>query len=190
LDILKNIDALDKACVIALDKNQTEWLDTLMIFFSHKWMPIPIYAFLLYLLYKHLAWKNLLFIVVPALVVTISLADYTSSGIFKPWIARLRPCYAIDGLHLPNGCGGQFGFFSSHAANSFAVATLIFMLLKDKQKHILTILLCWAVPVSFSRIYLSVHYPSDILVGCICGILYGLLVAYFSNKLIDKFQFT
>lgn len=186
MDILKKIDLLDKHIVLSINEHHTYVMDQIMIFFSHKYMPIPIYILLVYLLYKHLGWKNCLYIVLPALVVVISMADYTSSGIFKPWIARLRPCYALENINLPNGCGGQYGFFSSHAANSFAVATLIFLLLKEKQKNIGYIVFAWAIPVSLSRIYLAVHYPSDILVGMLFGILCGYLVYLVSLKFLIK----
>lgn len=186
MDLIEQIDQLDKAFVLWLNHLHTDFGDAIMIFFSHKLMPIPLYAFLLFLLFKNFNLKQFFYVIIPSIILVISLADAISSKIFKPWIGRLRPCYGMFELDLPTGCGGQFGFFSSHASNSFAVAALIFLLLKDKVKGIALIVFSWAILVSFSRVYLAVHYLTDIIAGAICGLLVGALVYALSKKMLSK----
>ncbi len=185
MDLIQEIDSLDKEIVWVVNNNQTEFMDYVMVFFSHKWMPIPIYLLLLYLLYKQLGWKKTLFYILPSIALVIALSDITASKIFKPYFERLRPCHEMPNLHLVTKCGGQFGFFSSHAANSFGVATLIFLLLRKKQKHIGLLLFLWAIPVSFSRVYLAVHYPSDIFAGMLCGLFFGTIIFMIVSKVME-----
>ncbi len=118
------------------------------------------------------------------------ISDQTSVKLFKDVFERLRPCHEIDlsGLvHVVDGCGGKFGFVSSHAANSFAFAIFSGYLLKSNYKYILPLMLFWAALVSYSRIYVGVHYPGDIIGGAILGSIVGILVfwlmKYVNNKL-------
>lgn len=149
-------------------------MNAVMIFFTHKLYPIPLYALLLFLLFKKYHWKHFL-ILLPLIALLISCADYTASGWAKPFFERLRPCHdPFLSLDLPYRCGGKYGFFSSHASNSFAAAVFIFLHLRNKYKYIF-LLLIWAVVVSYSRMYLGVHYLSDITVGAITGSFYGFL---------------
>jgi undecaprenyl-diphosphatase len=187
MDYLDLIDHWDRISVVWVNHLHQKWLNYLFIGFSHKLFPIPIYLTLLYLLFKNFKIYPFVLILL-GITVSICLADYTSSGIFKPLIARLRPCYSITNLDLPNGCGGRFGFFSSHAANSFSVAVFIFLLLKDKVKHIAYLCFGWSTLVSVSRIYLGVHYPSDILVGALVGSIFGVLVYLVFIKILTKFS--
>ena len=119
----------------------------------------------------------------------ITLADQISSGICKPYFARFRPTqdpelmYLID---IVNGYrGGRFGFTSSHAANTFAVAVFLSLVIKSKP---LTYILCiWACLNAYSRIYLGVHYPGDILFGTLTGIAVGGITYYLYKYLIKRF---
>jgi len=91
---------------------------------------------------------------------------------------RLRPCHepALEGLvHIVNGkCGGKYGFISSHAANTFGIAMMLLMWVKRRWFGV--ILMVWAALVSYSRIYLGVHYPGDVIGGAIWGVLCGWLM--------------
>jgi undecaprenyl-diphosphatase len=106
------------------------------------------------------------------------LADLISVKLFKEVFERLRPCHnsnITDLVHTVYGhCGGKFGFVSSHAANSFALAVFAGLLFKQKFTFVLPVMLFWAVLVSYSRIYVGVHFPLDI----ICGGVLGSVIAY------------
>ena len=134
------------------------------------------------LLLGFLGWKKRWQLVpmILFIVVVITLADQTSVHIFKNVIQRLRPCHepSLDGLvHLVNNkCGGQFGFISSHAANSFGFAVLVSLWIRKKWFSIAMV--AWAMLVGYSRIYLGVHYPGDVLVGSLWGAGCGWVVYY------------
>jgi undecaprenyl-diphosphatase len=150
-----------------------------MSYISGKFFWIPFYAFLFFLLIKqNIKNKKKLIISIISVVLVIVLADQLSVHLFKNVFERLRPCHNPDlkgVLHTINGkCGGQFGFISSHAANVFALAVLLLNIFKNEK---LTIsLIVWATIVSYSRIYLGVHYFGDVLVGAIFGAVIGYAV--------------
>jgi undecaprenyl-diphosphatase len=138
-----------------------------------------------YIIYKF-RWKAILSLVFIALVVT--LADQISVHGFKMVFQRLRPCHNLqlkNIVHLVNNkCGGQFGFVSSHAANTFGIAVFLARLLKNKQ--FIIFIFAWASVVSYSRIYLGVHYPFDILGGAILGSGIGYLSYFFYTVVLQK----
>jgi undecaprenyl-diphosphatase len=144
------------------------WLDKPMEIISGKLTWIPLYALLIYYLYKQLkqaVWKAIIY-----LLTTILFADQISSSLLKPLFKRLRPCHVEEfqsWIHLPDGCGGMYGLCSSHAANAFAVAVGFYLLSKNKRMG--AALLIWASVISYSRIYLGAHYPLDVITGAIVG---------------------
>ena len=190
--MIEFIDAADKGLLVFLNGFHNSFMDVWMWRISSTSFWIPFYFLLLFALVRK-KWtstgiqnaKQIGFIIV-SISVAILLADQISSGFFKPFFERFRPSHSpeLDGLvHLisdSNGNiykGGMYGFVSSHAANSFAVAWFVSSLMRSKTMWILLIL--WACLVSYSRIYLGVHYPGDILGGTIIGILSG----YTASKL-------
>jgi undecaprenyl-diphosphatase len=149
-----------------------------MYWASNRFVWFPCYAWLLYILLKQYNKGIPITILFTALLITIS--DKMASGIIKPLAQRLRPCHnaLIENMvHINGGCGGTYGFVSSHAANSFAIALFTILLLGKKYSWIKWVVLPWAMLVSYSRIYNGVHYPGDVICGGIVGIITGLVVA-------------
>ena len=168
----------DYSLFLTINGWHTPFLDFIMFWLSDKYIWIPLYAVLLALLIRdnRRHWWLLLI----AIAVLVTLTDQISVKFFKDVFLRLRPCHdpALSGLvRMLNGhCGGQYGFISSHAANSFGLAVFVGALLKHRYKWMLWAMLLWAFIVSYSRVYLGVHFPGDVLVGALVGVLIGLLV--------------
>jgi len=149
--------------------------DKVMILLSARGAWIPFYAVLLAIIIIKFKWRSWLVLITIALLITAS--DRFTSGFMKPYFARLRPCHE-EGLknllYLADGCGGSYGFASSHAANSFAAATFLWLLLHKRIRWI-GLLFPWAFMICYSRIYLGAHYPGDVLVGMLTGMSLGIL---------------
>lgn len=181
--MIKMLETWDQELFKLLNGAHNGPLDFIMPWISNKYIWIPLYAFLLYGFIKHSRypwWQVML-----SIAILITLSDQIASGILKPNVARLRPCYepALEGMvHLLKGCGGSYGFASSHASNSFAVAFLSLFLLRPKWSWVKWLIL-WASIIAYSRVYLGVHYPGDVLVGGIIGWLSALIVSIGLKKL-------
>jgi len=167
---------LDTRIFLAINGLHSETWDGIMWWISGKTTWWPFYL----LLILFLGWKKrwqlaamLLFI-----ILMVTLADQSSVHLFKNVFQRLRPCHEpeLQGVvHLVNNkCGGKFGFISSHAANTFGVALLV--LLWIRKRWFTAIMLTWGILVGYSRIYLGVHYPGDVLAGAIWGAGCGWLI--------------
>lgn len=165
-------EQIDQQLFLFLNSANSPFWDKVMLFMSMKVVWAPLYlAILIYLgmKYKRKFWMIILFI-----VLAVVLADQTSV-LIKNAFDRPRPCHesSLQGLiHLVSAsCGGTYGFVSSHAANSFNVALLSLMFIK--KRWFTAGILVWASAVSYSRIYIGVHYPGDVLCGAILGALIG-----------------
>ena len=171
--LISLFDTFDKKLMLFLNGLHQPWLDPLMLFATQRWTWLPFYALLLGLLfwkYKLKVWPYLI-----ALTFTITIADQVASGICKPFFKRLRPCHQTEmiekGLYVLDHHAGQFGFISSHASNSFAASVFLGLVFGAGWR--IRALLLWAFVVSYSRIYVGVHFPLDILLGGIVGTLTG-----------------
>ena len=167
---------LDKQFLLFFNGNHLPWLDPVMLFITETFVWLPLYLFLIYLIvkdYRKEAWIALI-----GIGVTILLSDQITASLMKPYFARLRPSQepTLEGLvHLVDGYkGGKYGFASSHAANTFGTATFFWLLFGEKRKWIL-FLFAWAALMTYTRLYLGVHYPGDILVGALVGVLSGIV---------------
>lgn len=175
--MIEQIDQWDKNLMLWLNSRHLPWLDVVMQMASHKHFWIPLYIGLVaWMIWKE-RWQTVYLLVAVALVIT--LADRFTSGFMKPYFERPRPCHSPDIGHLlrvVGGCGGKYGFASSHAANVFGLAAF-FWTLFGRYSKAFALLLPWAVLVSYSRIYLGVHYPTDITIGALVGIFSGWGIA-------------
>lgn len=153
-------------------------LDEIMHWISGKLVWLPLYALIIYQLFKH---TDTPFLYLGCLLLAVGSADYIASGLAKPFFERLRPCHDDEinqWLDLSH-CGGKYGFFSSHSSISFTIAGFINLMSKKYGKW----LLLWASVVAYSRVYLCVHYPSDIIMGFFTGILVSYIWFQVSIKL-------
>lgn len=166
---------IDTELFLFLNGLHADWLDPVMIFISGKLSWTPFYLVLLYLIVKNYKKQSILIII--GIILLIVCSDQISSSVFKPLFERPRPCHneAIkDLVYLPNGhCGGAYGFISSHACNVFALAVFITHILKRYYPKIGWVMFIWAAMVAYSRIYMGVHYPGDVLVGAAVGAVIG-----------------
>lgn len=168
---------LDHSLFSFLNEIRSPWMDPIQYWISDKYIWIPFYLLLLigaFKLYKKKAWLVVVFI-----IAVIAASDQTSQA-FKYGFKRYRPC-RTESAHTPkphiinNHCGGKYSFFSAHAANSFGVAAFVGSILLPLLSWVRIALLLWALIVSYSRIYLGVHYPADITLGALFGLFYGFL---------------
>jgi undecaprenyl-diphosphatase len=166
----------------------TQW-DGFWLFITNKFSAIPLYLLLLYFTYKYFGLKKTLLILV-AVALLITITDQTSN-LFKYGFKRLRPCHNEDISHLvrlvKSSCGGKFSYFSAHAANSMSVAVFFGMLFKKYSNYWLVFLISWALLVGYSRIYIGVHFPLDVITGIAFGIIYGLLIYAVSTFTFRKY---
>ncbi len=175
--MLQTLDRWDVELFRLLNGWHTTWMDPVMEALSSRMLWIPGYVLIAYFLVRTKGWKDLMvFGVITGLMVILS--DQIASGILKPWMARWRPCRPEAGLdfvvHIVNGhCGGKYSFASSHAANFFTMATLFSHRFQARPWPFIFLLL--ACLTGYSRIYLGVHYPGDILAGSLIGFLCGIL---------------
>lgn len=180
----------DKQVMIFLNNLGSSTFDPFWILVSEKWFWIPLYVIFLYFLYKNFNKKSLFYILLfVALGIT---ASDQIANIFKFGFERLRPCHdpSLEGLLREVKCGGKFGFYSAHSSNSFFVATYLTMLLGKKIKQLPYFLFVWAAIVAYSRVYLGMHFPGDIIVGAIMGILLALFFGTLARKVIKKSEVT
>lgn len=177
--MIETLKKWDEDLFLWLNSFHLDWLDPVMLQISETITWVPLYAYLIYRIFKQdraNAWW-----VLGGVALTILAADQFTSGFLKPLMERLRPCHdpRWEGImHNYERCGGLYGFVSSHAANTFGMAVFLNRKLKGKVKNLRWLYL-YAVVVSYSRIYLGVHYPFDILLGALIGTVVAWIAWFF-----------
>ncbi|MEM9647975.1 MAG: phosphatase PAP2 family protein [Bacteroidota bacterium] len=185
--MLEQLVELDKELFLYLNGLGTTTWDGFWMFMTRTRNSAPLYLFLLYLVYRNFGPKRTLVVLV-AVALLITCTDQLSN-FFKYGIGRLRPCHDAEISELmrlvKSYCGGKFSYFSAHAANSFAPAMYFTLLFRKKVPFIGMFLIFWALIIGYSRIYIGVHYPLDVVTGMTMGALFGWV---FSKLTIFAFQ--
>ena len=166
----------DKDLFLFLNNLGSPAWDKFWLLVTNKFTFVPLYAILLFLIYKKLGWKVLLLLVF-VIAAMITFTDQITN-VFKDGFERLRPC-RTEGImdtmrYIAERCG-KFGFFSGHSSNSMAAAVFAGLLLRPYYKYLIFMLLFWSALVAYSRIYVGVHFPLDIFFGMVFGAVSGLL---------------
>ncbi len=186
---IDEISTLDQKLFLFLNGCHTPFFDAIMPWITGRESWIPLYLFIIvFIAYKFP--KKQAIISVLFIIAVVGLADYLTSGIMKPYFERVRPCHetSLAGMiHMLVNCGGEYGFASSHAANSFALFGSLFLILK-KYPFFKYLMLLWAILVSYSRIYVGVHYLGDVLVGGLIGFLISLTLYKFLSITLIKLK--
>jgi undecaprenyl-diphosphatase len=182
---LTPLNALDHLSMVALNFDGGAVADRFFFRYSHQqwWLPLAAVTLLYTLGWQHQSWRNWLgFILILALMLTFS--DQLTSGVIKPLVGRLRPSHDLliaSQLHYVGDYrGGRFGFVSGHAANICCLCTLLAYIYRSRVMR--AVLLLFAITMCYSRIYLGVHFPGDIL----CGAAVGMAIAGLTIRLTPK----
>lgn len=182
IDLIKTID---REILLLVNHSGNPFLDNVMVMISHRLTWIPFYLLLAFLIFKN--HRQYFIYVLLAAAALILLSDQ-SSVFLKNAMQRYRPCHHAElsaMLNLPDGCGGLYGFPSSHAANTAALSVFLILLFKKNRKWTGVVMLTYCLLVGYSRIYLGRHYVTDILSGWLVGAACGLLIFFAFQKMIN-----
>ena len=193
--MLESLQSLDRTLFLFLNGIHSPYWDSFMYIFTSKLVWIPLYLSILYVLYKNMNIRMVIFTTL-MFALLIALADQTCSSILRPIFERPRPSRdpeIANLVHIVNGKrGGMYGFPSCHAANTFALACFIMLLFKNKALTLFFML--WAIVTCYTRIYVGVHYPGDLLFGTIVGFAAGIVTygiyrfCLRINSIVDKLK--
>lgn len=179
------LDQIDKAIFLFLNSFHSDVSDKIWLLITNIPTWIPLYIVILAMMIR--TFKKDSFYLIIGLLLVVLFSDQFTSGFMKPFFLRPRPCHDPEIghlVHLAKRCGGQFGFASGHAANSFGIAMFVWMTFRSYWKWT-WVLFLWAALVAYSRIAIGVHYPGDILVGGAVGVFFG----WFTITLIQTIYF-
>lgn len=179
---------IDARLLLIVNGAHSPFFDSVMWCISGRWIWVPFYAVLAYLLFRRMSWKRASICLVTIGLIILA-ADQTCATLIRPEIGRLRPANLNNPLssfvHVVNGYrGGRYGFPSCHAVNTFALA--VFMSLVIRHKWFTVMMFSWAFVVSYSRMYLGVHYFGDLFCGATIGSLFAVLFYYLQNYLFKR----
>lgn len=185
---MEQLVELDRELFLFLNNLGNPGWDLFWNTLTHKWTSIPLYILLIYLLYRSLGAKGA---VITVLLVAgmITITDQLAN-VFKDGFERLRPCRQEGVMEYARFVAircGQYGYFSAHAASSAALTVYLGFILRPFYSKILYILIFWALMVAYSRIYVGVHYPGDVLTGIVLGCLIGWIFYFVQQRLMKKY---
>lgn len=190
MDLQRLID-IDKQLMLTLNGSNSLYMDGVMKIYTSTVVWIPVALVLLFIVLKNNTPRSSLLVVL-GVALTILASDQVSSGFIKPLVGRLRPSLDPEFMHLidtfNNYRSGSYSFTSSHACNSFAIAMFVSLLIRNKALSLS--MFAWAAINSYSRIYLGVHFPGDILCGAILGTIIGSITYWIYNTLHHKIERT
>ena len=181
--MLTYLSSIDQSLFLALNSAHSPFFDHFFYYATRPIVWLPLYLALLVLVIREFRWKTLIVVLTAAILITASdqLANLVKAG-----SGRLRPSHEPrleQQVHTVNGyTGGKLGFYSNHASNNFAFALFLILLLRRRYRWLTAVLLLYALIMSYSRIYLGVHYPGDILAGAAIGCLLGCLFAWATSR--------
>lgn len=186
---MEQLIEFDKELFLLLNNLGNPVWDDFWNILTNKWSSIPLYAVLIYLLYKSLGLKGaIISIILVAGMITIT--DQLAN-VFKDAFQRPRPCRQEGVMEfarfIAERCG-RYGYFSAHAASSAALAIYMGLMLKPFYSKIFPVLIIWAAMVAYSRIYVGVHYPGDILTGMLLGVIVGWIFYKLQQSLLRKYN--
>lgn len=178
--MMELLSKVDSQLLLYLNGIHSDLGDYIMWFITIKWTWVPLYIVILLTILKNQSRYTAIIVILSFLLVIVY-SDQICSSLLRPYFHRLRPSHPDSGisalLHLVNGYrGGTYGLPSCHSANSFGLA--FFMVLMFRNRMLSISILFWAVLNSYSRIYLGVHYPSDLIAGLLVGLSGAVLIYY------------
>ena len=184
--MIKTLNDLDAALLLWINSFHSPFFDQFMNLVSGKWVWVPMYVGIFIVLAMRLGFKPKLVAILATIGVALFFSDFVCAEVIRPIFNRPRPTQLGSGIcHLvhivDNYRGGDYGFPSCHASNSFMLATTAALLFRNK--ILSTFFFLWALAMCYSRAYLGVHYPGDLLAGAV----WGTIVAFALYALVNRY---
>lgn len=188
MEFLQWLIEIDEQLLLAINGCHNEYFDHFMYLFSDRWIWVPMYVAILYVMVINLSLRKMIVCLI-AITLTITIADQVGASLIRPIVERMRPSNPdnpiSDVVHIVNNYrSGRYGFPSCHAANTFGLAFFVCFLFR--RRWLTVFLMVWAVVTCYSRVYLGLHYPGDLFFGMILGFLSAAVVYFVMRKLIGE----